>query len=90
MNLEEIISVGKCWLWMTVFSTCLFASCGETNRTSQDPISPELHARAVPAIDSLSQKQSLDTTDPNAIWKAFFEATVDPDDIEPDLSDDFE
>lgn len=49
MRPDEVISVGKHWLWMTVFSTCLFASCGETNRQPQEPASPEPQAQAVQA-----------------------------------------
>lgn len=49
INPDEVISVGKYWLWMTVFSTCLFASCGETDRHSQKPISPEPKTQAIPA-----------------------------------------
>lgn len=49
MRPDEVISVGKHWLWMTVFSTCLFASCGETNHQSQEPVSPEPQAQAVQA-----------------------------------------
>ena len=48
MNHEEFISVGKYWLWMTVFSTCLFASCGETNHPHQEPGMPASKAQAVP------------------------------------------
>lgn len=48
-NPDEVISVGKYWLWMTVFSTCLFASCGETNQHSHESISPEPKTQAIPA-----------------------------------------
>lgn len=48
MKPEEVISVGKFWLWMTVFSTCLFVSCGETDRTSKEPTLQEPKAKAVP------------------------------------------
>ncbi|GEM_PF-6745461 len=48
MNPQEIISVGKFWLWMTVFSACLFTSCGETNRTPSESISSRPEAEAVP------------------------------------------
>jgi len=46
---DEVISVGKYWLWMTVFSTCLFTSCGETNRHTPESTSPAPKTQAVPA-----------------------------------------
>jgi hypothetical protein len=47
MKRDEVISVGKHWLWMTVFSTCLFVSCGETNRQPTEPALPEPQAQAI-------------------------------------------
>lgn len=47
MKPDEVISVGKHWLWMTIFSTCLFASCGETNRQPSEPTLPVPQAQAV-------------------------------------------
>ena len=48
MKPEEAISVGKYWLWMTVFFTCFFVSCGEANRQPQAPLPPTQQTQAVP------------------------------------------
>ena len=56
MDPDEFISVGKYWLWMTVFSTCLFASCGETNHPHQEPSMIDPKAQAVP-VKNVSHKE---------------------------------
>lgn len=48
MEHKEIKSIGKYWLWMTVFSMCLFTSCGEANRNPQPPASSIPKPQAIP------------------------------------------
>lgn len=82
MKPEEVISVGKHWLWMTVFSICLFTSCGETNRHAPESTSPESKAQAVPArydreVISTEEVKGTDELDPNR-----FEEFPDSDDFD--------
>lgn len=68
MKPDQVMSVRKHWLWMMVFSTCLFVSCGETNQHPQEPTSPKPEAQAVPArydrevihTEEMKDKKDLD------------------------------
>ncbi len=84
---NEVISVGKCWLWMTIFSTCLFTSCGETNRQSSEPAVPEPQAQAIPARydREMIRTQEVDLEDEDSLDSAQLEEFSDSDFDEPDL-----
>lgn len=84
MKHDEVISVGKHWLWMAVFSTCFFVSCGETNHQSTEPALPESQAQSVsfqyePDIIPEQEVQRTDHLDLEG-FKEF--PDPDPEDLE--------
>jgi hypothetical protein len=87
MNPDEFISVGKYWLWMTVFSACLFASCGETNHPQQEPAMTNPKAQALPVKleksgiheDIPEERIHLDPQD----YEEIQESEINDSDLEP-------
>ncbi len=55
MDYDELREVGKVWILMAVFSTCFFASCGQSQTGPQESVTPISHTKpASPDIASRS------------------------------------
>lgn len=67
IHLEEAISNGKFCLWMTVFSTCLFVSCGETSRQPPKPKPALPNAQVVPihSLEEVGSSEPILDRDPS-------------------------
>ena len=47
MSYEDLREFGKIWILMGVFSTCFFASCGQSPTNSQESVTPVSHTQPV-------------------------------------------
>ncbi len=47
MNFEELREIGKIWILMGVFSTCFFASCGQSQTGPPETATPVTHTKPV-------------------------------------------
>jgi len=66
MDYNELREVGKIWILMGVFSTCFFASCGQSQTAPPESVTQVTHTKpATPDFESrsVSTHNEYDTSD---------------------------